>query len=200
MTHDTKLDLDDVNQPLSEAVVAALVQNHRAFLAFLEHRVGSRAEAEDILQEAFARGLDKIASIRDEERAVAWFYRTLRNAVIDRARRQGTRAKSLARFAAELETQADPEPGLHAQVCQCVGQLAETLKPEYRDALQRVDVDGMPVKDYASEAGISSSNAGVRVFRARAALRERVARTCGTCAEHACLDCACGASRVSHDH
>nr|MBA3538947.1 RNA polymerase subunit sigma-70 [Deltaproteobacteria bacterium] len=63
---------------------------------------------------------------------------------------------------------------------------------EYADALRRIEVDGVSVKDYAEEAGISSSNAGVRVFRAREALRRQVARSCGTCATHGCLDCTCG--------
>jgi RNA polymerase sigma-70 factor (ECF subfamily) len=37
------------------ALVHALVENHRAFLRYLERRVGDRAEAEDILQDAFAK-------------------------------------------------------------------------------------------------------------------------------------------------
>jgi DNA-directed RNA polymerase specialized sigma24 family protein len=36
---------------------AVLLENHRRFLAFLERRVGDRAVAEDILQEAFVRNL-----------------------------------------------------------------------------------------------------------------------------------------------
>jgi len=79
-----------------------------------------------------------------------------------------------------------------AVVCRCVISLAGTLKAEYADALQRIDVEGVAVKDYAESAGISASNAGVRVFRAREALRKQVARSCGTCAEHGCLDCTCG--------
>jgi len=63
-----------------------------------------------------------------------------------------------------------------------------------RDALQRIDVDGVAVKAYADDAGISPSNAGVRVFRAREALRKQVARSCGTCAEHGCFDCTCAAA------
>jgi DNA-directed RNA polymerase specialized sigma24 family protein len=73
-----------------------------------------------------------------------------------------------------------------------VSKLARTLKPEYAEALHRIDVDGTPVKDHADEAGISASNAGARVFRACEALRKQVARSCGTCAEHGCLDCTCG--------
>ena len=71
------------------------------------------------------------------------------------------------------------------------GRLAATLKPEFSDALLRIELDGISVKDYATEAGISNSNAAVRVFRAREALRKQVARSCGTCADHGCLDCTC---------
>jgi len=35
--------------------VEVLVENHRAFLRYLERRVGDRAEAEDIFQDAFAK-------------------------------------------------------------------------------------------------------------------------------------------------
>ena len=49
----------------------------------------------------------------------------------------------------------------------------------------------MSVKDYGDSVSISASNAGVRIFRAREALRKQVARSCATCAEHGCLDCTC---------
>ena len=41
------------------APLAALVDNHRAFLAYLERRVGDRALAEDILQDAFIRLVER---------------------------------------------------------------------------------------------------------------------------------------------
>ena len=59
-----------------------------------------------------------------------------------------------------------------------------------------------PVQDYAVEAGITANNAGVRVFRAREALRKRVVRWCGSCAERGCIDCTCGepgSSGCSHE-
>jgi RNA polymerase sigma factor (sigma-70 family) len=173
----------------SPEVVAALVNNHREFLGFLERRLGDRSEAEDLLQEAFRCGLEKLEELHDDERVVAWFYRVLRNRLIDRARRQKTRAEALARLAHELEDPAQPE--LQNAACRCVAGLAETLKPEYRQALQRIELDGVSVKDYASEQAISSSNAAVRVFRARQALRKQVVESCGTCAAHGCYDCSC---------
>ncbi len=180
--------------PLSSEVVSALVGNHRDFLAFLQKRVGDRALAEDILQEAFVRGLHKLGTLEKDESATAWFYRILRNAVIDHHRRRRAVDRKLESFAAELERQVEPEGDVRGAVCQCVGKLAGTLKDEYADALRRVEIDGLAVKDYAAEAGITSNNAAVRVFRAREALRKQVARSCGSCADHGCLDCTCDKS------
>jgi RNA polymerase sigma-70 factor (ECF subfamily) len=184
------IDENSAEKALARDVIGALVENHRQFLGFLERRLGNRALAEDILQEAFVRGMDKVGSLQNQESAVAWFYRVLRNSVADHHRRLATADRKLERFAAELE-QEGPPPEVHAVACQCVKDLAGTLKSEYADALRRVEVDGVAVKDYAAEAGITSNNAAVRLFRAREALRKQVLRSCGTCADHGCFQCTC---------
>ena len=175
-----------------EDIAATLVANHREFLAFVQRRVGDRATAEEILQDAFVRSMDKFDTVR--ETAVGWFYRVLRNAIIDHHRRAAVGARRREQLVAESQLAEAEDAELHAVVCGCVAELAGTLKPEYAAALRRIEIDGVSVKDYAEESGISSSNAGVRVFRAREALRKQVARACGTCAEHGCLDCTCGSS------
>ena len=177
----------DLERPTPDAL-AALVASHREFLAYVQRRVGDRALAEEILQDALVKSLEKVGDV--EESLIGWFYRVLRNAIIDHTRRRAAADRGIARLAHEMPSATDPE--LLNVVCRCVSQLAQTLKPEYADALQRIDIDGSAVKDYASESGISASNAGVRVFRAREALRKQVARACGTCAEHGCFDCTCG--------
>jgi RNA polymerase sigma-70 factor (ECF subfamily) len=182
---------DPVESPLTEAIVAKLVGNHREFLAFLERRVGSRSEAEDILQEAFVKSVEHADSVRDEESAVAWFYRTLRNAVVDHHRRRGASGRAMDAFARELGDAVEPAKDVVASVCACVRSLSDTLKPEYADALRRIDVEGMSVQSYAAELGIEANNAAVRVHRAREALRKRVKAACGSCADHGCLDCTC---------
>ncbi len=141
------------------------------------------------------RGIDKLGTLESNESATAWFYRILRNAVIDHHRRRTAIDRKLQTFAAELEQRVEADEEMQGTVCQCVGQLAVTLKPEYAEAIRRVEIDGVTVKDYASEAGITSNNAAVRVFRAREALRKQVARSCGTCADHGCLDCTCDKSK-----
>lgn len=176
-----------------DPVTQALWDGHRDFLRFLERRVGSRAVAEDLLQDAFVRGLAHQGELRDEGSAVAWFYRALRNAIVDHHRRAGASARALAALAEELAAEADPGPEVKDAICRCVGRVASALRPEYAEAVQRVDVEGMPVRAFAAAAGITSNNASVRLHRAREALRRGVRAACGTCAEHGCVDCTCGA-------
>jgi RNA polymerase sigma factor (sigma-70 family) len=193
-------DTSELEERPASDVVRALVANHRQFLGFLERRVQSRAVAEDILQEAFVRGVTKLDTLRSDESIVAWFYRVLRNAIIDHRRRSGAAERKLAAFGQEVEDRLEPDLEMRGAICRCVGELAATLEPSYAEALRAVEIEGVAVKDYAARAGISRSNAGVRVFRAREALRKQVVRSCGTCADHGCLDCTCAPSSSGCGH
>lgn len=178
--------------PVPPAILAAWVENHRRFLQFLERRVGDRAAAEEILQAAFVRGLERAGEIRDEERAVAWFYRLLRNAVVDHYRSRGSERRGLERLAGELADAVEPPPELAAELCACFVPLLDVLKPEYAEILRRVDLGGARPAEFARETGISANYAMVRLHRARQALRSALESSCRTCADHGCLDCSCG--------
>ena len=180
---------------LSTAAVEILVANHARFLAFLERRVGSRETAEEILQDAFARGLSRgaAARLRDDESAVAWFYRLLRNALVDHARHASAERRSLALFAslAEEAPETERDRELEEVICACVGSLLETLEPAHARALRSVELGDTSVRELAAREGITPGHAAVRLHRARQALRRRVEQSCGTCAEHGCYECEC---------
>lgn len=182
----------DHRELISPESLKLLVASHAEFLSFLEGRVGSRELAEELLQQAFVRGIERGGAIHDDESAVAWFYRLLRNAVVDHARRSGAADRALHRLAQELATSQPVDESLHRTVCACVSKLASSLKPEYAAALQAVDVEGTAVGEFAKQVGITANNAAVRLHRARAALGEQVRASCGACAsDGACLDCSC---------
>ena len=147
--------------------------------------------AEDILQDAFVKVMERPDQAPADEGLVPWFYRTLRNAAIDRFRRRDAAGRAVEAFARELQTHTFPEPEIESEICACIGRLAATLKTEYAEALQAIDVLDTPVKIFAEQRGLSASNAGVRIFRAREALKKRLIESCGTCAEHGCRDCTC---------
>jgi RNA polymerase sigma factor (sigma-70 family) len=178
--------------PRTQSVLAELVEQREQFVAFVRGQVSSAVHAEDIVQAAFARAAERADQIETPEAARAWFFRLLRNAVIDDRRRRGVRDRVASDFHAEQSETLDPVER-ESQTCQCVSRLAAALKPEYAEALRSVEVDEKTVKEFAADTGISAGNAGVRVFRAREALRRAVHETCGTCADGGgCFDCSCG--------
>lgn len=170
-----------------------LFADHGRFLGFVERRVGSRELAEEILQDAYVRSLTHAGSLRSGESVTAWFFRILRNAIVDRHRRRGVESRSLERIQAESE---DTAPAADAElmdaVCSCVGALVGHLKPEYAAAIRQVEIEGSEVSAFAAETGITPNNARVRLHRAREALRRKVADYCGSCASSSgCRDCGC---------
>ncbi|HEX4286527.1 MAG TPA: RNA polymerase sigma factor [Terracidiphilus sp.] len=176
---------------MTEAAFDSLLDLRRRFLSFLERRVDSRDLAEDILQAAYVRALEGRGRLRADESAVAWFYRILRNALIDHYRRRTSESTALDRWARELENETAPEPHLEEAACQCIGAALDVIAPAYADFLREVDLKDGSLADYARARAITPGNAAVRAHRARAALRKQLIRCCGTCAEHGCIDCRC---------
>ena len=178
----------------SSPLEQALAQRRARFVAFVRGRVRDEALAEDLVQSAFARVLPSLGAA-DEAAATAYFYRALRNAIVDRQRRSAAESRALEALLADVGEAVQPALERRPQACQCVLAVAEGLKPEYAAALRAVEVDGASVKEYAGRDGITPNNAAVRVFRARAALKEGILAACGSCAAQGCGDCTCGVDR-----
>ncbi|KIG17483.1 RNA polymerase sigma factor SigZ [Enhygromyxa salina] len=176
----------------SSSALAQLLAQREALLAFAVRRVGDPALAEDILQDTFAKSVQQLAEIRRPEAARAWFYRVLRNACADSHRSRARLQRTVDAVTVEASLHEHP-PELDAldRGCRCVAQVAAELRPAYAEALSRIDVDGLAVKDFAAERGLSASNAGVRIHRARRALAKDLVEHCGACASLGCADCTC---------
>lgn len=171
--------------------ITGLIDQRAQFLRFVENRVGSRAIAEDIIQAAYIRAIEKASTLQKDESATAWFYRILRNSVIDHYRRRAAEDRALEQWAKELITETQPDESIHNIVCQCIESVLPNLKLQYSEIIRSVDLKEGALEDFAASAGITPNNAAVRVHRARQALKKQLALTCGTCAEHRCVDCTC---------
>ena len=161
------------------------------FLRFLRNRMRHEEDAEELLQDAFLKSLEKSSEVRDKEKIVAWFYRVLRNSVVDYYRKAGKKTQELAGILADLDKLAIAASEHRNEICQCLHPLLENIKPEYREALTTIDLAGGSIRDLAKRAGITEGNAAVRVHRARDAMRKQIQMACGACAEHHCIDCDC---------
>lgn len=173
------------------AAIDALVEHRQRFLGFVRKRVRDQDVAEEILQGAYAKALTHAEDIRDDERAVAWFYRVLRNAVIDHWRARATRLQAAAELERALASQPVPDPDTSSALCRCFEPLLPGLPADQARMLRRVDLEDARPVDVAAEEGITPNLAMVRLHRARKALRRRLEESCRVCAEHGCLDCTC---------
>ena len=172
------------------ALQEVLDRNRDRFVGFLAKRTGGDlAEAEELFQAAVLRSLEKGIPAETEESAVAWFYRVLRNALVDHHRHRAAASRAEKEIAATAPAAADPE--LEETVCSCVNDLVPTLKPEYAEIVKAVDLESASIGDVAGRLGVTSNNATVRLHRARKALKERLVSNCGHCAENGCVDCSC---------
>jgi RNA polymerase sigma-70 factor (ECF subfamily) len=168
----------------AERVRTALLEKRQHLLAFVRRYAGDLVDAEDVLQRATERALERSHQLRDPARAHAWVSRIVRNVLADELRGRRERPVDIQQM--EL---AAPEPD--EAPCRCSLALVHTLKPEYTDILSRVLIEGRPVIQVAREMSITPNNAMVRLHRARQALRARLLEHCGTTSVHTCQTCPC---------
>lgn len=166
-----------------------LIENLQTFVAFTRKRVGDPHLAEDIVQDSLLKALRSDRKPKVGEDVVAWFYRILRHSIIDLYRRRDVRKNALEQF--EKELSEEPDAAAKRVVCQCMKRLLPGLPEQYRDLLQRIDLDGASPKEAATALGLTPNNVTVRLHRARQKLRAGLEQTCKVCSKHGCLDCTC---------
>ena len=80
---------------MPETSLNTIFEQRKQFLGFVQRRVNDPTLAEDILQAAYMRALQHEGELERGESVAAWFYRVLRNAVIDFYRRRSSEDKAL---------------------------------------------------------------------------------------------------------
>jgi RNA polymerase sigma-70 factor (ECF subfamily) len=124
---------------------------------------GSRQEAEDLVQETYARVLAKPRFLRSED-DLGYLLRTLRNTFLNQKRTD------------ELELVADPHATDPATAVEAgeVYEAVAALPADYRDVLVAVDVTGLSYKETARALRIPEGTVMSRLYRARQQVVRRV--------------------------
>ena len=177
--------------PLDQAIVQTLVSNHKKFLGFVERRIGNREIAEEIIQNAFVKTIEKGCHIQDGEGAVTWFYRLLRNAMIDYFRRANVETNAWTKMGDQDSDHVEIDQELQEAICACINDLIPTIKDDYSILIEKIDLEGESIAKVSKELNMTANNTMVKLHRARQALKRQLERSCGTCATHGCLDCGC---------
>ena len=126
-------------------------------------RTGSRADAEDVMQEVFVRLLKARPDFTGREHAKAWLLRVAANCANDLFRAPWRRREEP--LSETLSAPEGPEPG-------GVVEAVLALPPKYRTAVHLYYYEDLSVAEIAAILGKSEGAVESRLFRARTLLRE----------------------------
>jgi RNA polymerase sigma-70 factor, ECF subfamily len=150
------------------------------------HLTASPPDAEDLVQETYVRALRGAARFRPGTDLRAWLFRILRNAFLDGRRReerspvdaagepsQAAEAPAAAGAGELLRGDAELER-LRRVVGEEIEAALRTLSEDARTVVL-LDVEGLSEAEIAEVMGCPAGTVKSRLFRARLALRERLA-------------------------
>jgi RNA polymerase sigma-70 factor, ECF subfamily len=135
---------------------------------------GSREDAEDLVQETYARVLAKPRFLRSED-DLGYLLRTLRNTFLNQKRTESRRLRT-APLPDELDVVADPratDPAVALETSAVYAAVA-ALPPDYRDVLVAVDVTGLSYKETSRALRIPEGTVMSRLYRARQQIVRRI--------------------------
>ena len=128
---------------------------------------GSRDDAEDLVQETYARGLARPRLVRNED-DLGYLLRALRNTFLTKRRTESRRLRP-APLPDELDLIADPqarEPQAALEAAELYAAVA-ALPDDFRDVLVAVDITGLSYKETARALRIRQGTVMSRLYRAR---------------------------------
>jgi RNA polymerase sigma-70 factor (ECF subfamily) len=137
-------------------------------------------EAEDLVQETYARALGAAQHFEPGSNLKAWLFRILRNAFIDRRRR--SQREGIPAHIEDLAAESDltvPTIGelqcdqIRALVSEDVSAAVEALPESFRTVIL-LDLEGMTEAEVANVLGCATGTVKSRLSRARAVLRDRL--------------------------
>ncbi len=132
-----------------------------------------RSEAEDLVQETYAKALRGFSSFEPGTNFRAWIYRILRNSFL--TSRSGLKASVELEDEALPAAQETPESILLQRAdWELVQRALEHLPVAHREVLLLCDVEEMSYSEIAATIGIPMGTVMSRLSRARRALRDAV--------------------------
>jgi RNA polymerase sigma-70 factor (ECF subfamily) len=162
---------------------AALYEKHKPRIhAVCLRMTNNVTEAEDLAQDAFIYVFRKISSFRGDSAFSTWIHRVTVNTVLMHFRRKGKRQISLDHPYPEDSERPKPEYGqVDERLAACPDRLAlvraiEELSPGYRTIFILHQVKGYEHKEIAERLHCSIGNSKSQLHKAKAKLRELLAR------------------------
>ena len=129
----------------------------------------NREQAEDVVQESFARIWEKVKTI-DFAKAKSYLFTTAHHAMIDEVRQQ----QHFASIEDLTPTSENSTQSPYPDVNDILHKALATLPEAQRNALLLRDYEGYSYQEIGDITGMSEAQVKVNIFRARTALKNKL--------------------------
>ncbi len=155
---------------------AIVERHHRGLYALAVRMIGDRTEAEDVVQETFAKAFRRLDSFDPAFRLSTWLYRIALNTCRDHLKSPRRRERPRGLSAVQAHTPADDSMRADALLEQSrraarVHTAIDRLKPTHREVLVLKDLQELSYEEIHRITGAPVTALKIRAVRARAKLR-----------------------------
>jgi RNA polymerase sigma-70 factor (ECF subfamily) len=159
-----------------------MYRRHASYLlGFVTRLMGNRGDAEEIVQETFLAGFERLGTLREPEALRVWLAQIAVNLVRHRLRRlRLTRLLGLDRGAEDATLEALAAPGTHPEACGELALLDRVLKrlpADRRIAWMLRNVEGLELTEVAAVCGCSLATIKRRLAEADSVVRSHIKLT-----------------------
>jgi RNA polymerase sigma-70 factor (ECF subfamily) len=158
------------------AAFDALVRRHLpGALVAAERLLGDRSDAEDLVQDAFLRALDRLPLLDPDRPFGPWFYTLLRNLGINQLRARKVRHTEPEALDAASGDALPDEAMIRTEVRERFDAALAALSPRQREIVMLFEVEGWKGVEIAEHLGLTPENVRWHLHQARKLLRTALA-------------------------
>ena len=129
----------------------------------------NREQAEDVVQESFARVWEKVKTV-DFAKAKSYLFTTAHHAMIDEVRHRQRFASTNDATPVEAKTVQSPYPDVN----DILHKALDTLPEAQRNAVLLRDYEGYSYQEIGDITGMTEAQVKINIFRARTALKNKL--------------------------
>lgn len=140
-------------------------------LAAAERLLGDRSDAEDLVQDAFLRALDRLPLLDPTRPFGPWFFTLLRNQGINQLRARRVRQTEPESLDAASSDALPDEALIRTEVRERFDAALAALTPRQREIVMLFEVEGWKGVEIAEHLGLTPENVRWHLHQAKKSLR-----------------------------